>query len=105
MLPNKLSYFEIISNVPVDKYYPSIYIGPAVAYVVESKYSTQISVPNKHYDTYPDVTRLICYLIMGGCINMDKTTLEGRVNVSTVPIQKHGSAYNGSTQVFLGYNF
>jgi hypothetical protein len=97
--------FEILPNVSLGKYYPSIYIGPAVSYIVESKYSSTISTANRHSDSFPDVSKVICYLVMGGCINMDKFTLEGRVNVSSVPVQKHGKAYNGSTQVFVGYKF
>jgi hypothetical protein len=38
-------------------------------------------------------------------INMNVMILEARINLSTLPIQKHGKSYVGTTQIFLGYKF
>jgi hypothetical protein len=48
-----MSWVFAISKIPVDKYYPSIYIGPAVSYNIESKYFIITSTANKHYNSFP----------------------------------------------------
>jgi hypothetical protein len=97
--------FQVLSEVPNDQYVPCLYLGPEFSYRIHSKHTVWID-DTSNIDTDENTGRLTLGMVMGAGINIDRVTLEGRVNFNFLPITEKGiSYYHGETQVFVGYKF